>query len=63
MEKYYTVNEVAEKVNLSAKTLIRWEKNGKLKPAKRDFKGWRAYTEEDVQNILDIRYAIQQGVR
>lgn len=46
-----TISDIAEKVGVSTKTLIRWEKAGKIKKVKRDWKGWRVYLEEDLENI------------
>ncbi len=56
MEKLYTVTEVADKLNLSAKTLRRWEEAGRFTPS-RTLGGQRRYSIEDLQ-ILD---AIKHG--
>ncbi len=55
-DKLYTISEVAEKLNLSTKTLRRWENEGKF-TASRTIGGQRRYTLEDLQ-ILD---AIKHG--
>ncbi len=46
-----TITEVAEIVGISPKTIVRWEKVGKVKKAKRDWRGWRVYDEEDLHGI------------
>lgn len=46
-----TISEIAQQVGVSTKTLIRWEKAGKIRKAKRDWKGWRVYLEEDLDVI------------
>ena len=46
-----TISDIAERVGVSPKTLIRWEKAGRIKKAKRDWKGWRVYLEEDLATI------------
>ena len=46
-----TISEIAKRAGVSPKTLIRWEKIGKIRKAKRDWKGWRIYLEEDLTNI------------
>ena len=51
MEKLYTIAEVADKLNLSAKTLRRWEEAGRFTPS-RTLGGQRRYSIEDLQ-ILD----------
>lgn len=45
----YTITQVAERIGVTAKTIIRWEKAGKIKRPKRDWKGWRVYLREDVE--------------
>ena len=56
MDKLYTIIEVATKLNLSDKTLRRWEEAGKFMP-ERTLGNQRRYTLEDLQ-ILD---AIKHG--
>lgn len=41
-------------IGISPKTLMRWEKSGKVRKAKRDFRGWRVYEEDDVLKIRDF---------
>lgn len=50
-----TITEVAEIVGISPKTIIRWEKIGKVKKAKRDWRGWRVYGQEDLKSIKNFR--------
>ena len=56
MEKLYSIQEVADKLNLSAKTLRRWEEAGRFAPS-RTLGGQRRYSVEDLQ-VLD---AIKHG--
>ena len=58
MEKRMTITEVAELVGISPKTIVRWEKVGKVQKAKRDWRGWRVYTEEDLQHIKQFRETV-----
>jgi len=46
-----TITEVAEIVGISAKTLARWEKFGKISRPKRDWRGWRVYSENNLDEI------------
>ena len=46
-----TITEAADKVGVTAKTIMRWEQAGKVKKAKRDWRGWRFYTSEDVISL------------
>jgi adenine-specific DNA-methyltransferase len=49
--KRMTISEVASIVGISTKTLARWEKMGKIRKPKRDWRGWRVYEEEDLSEI------------
>ena len=51
MSKRMTITEVAGLVGISAKTLARWEKLGKIRRPKRDWRGWRVYEQEDLDEI------------
>ena len=58
MNKRMTITEVAEIVGISPKTIVRWEKLGKVRKAKRDWRGWRIYDESDLHNIKEFRETI-----
>jgi len=49
--KRLTITEVANAVGVTPRTIMRWEKAGKIKRSKRDWRGWRFYHEEDVEEI------------
>lgn len=49
--KRLTITEVANAVGITPRTIMRWEKTGKVKKPKRDWRGWRFYYEEDVKEI------------
>lgn len=46
-----TVTEVAEQLGISVKTLLRWEKAGKIRKARRDWRGWRVYEPDDMSEL------------
>jgi len=46
-----TITETAKKVGITSKTLMRWEKAGKIRKSKRDWRGWRFYEETDLVEI------------
>ncbi len=50
--KLLTSAEVAEKFGVSAKSVARWAKEGKLKAAFRTLGGHRRYRESDVEALL-----------
>ncbi|MBN2120533.1 MAG: MerR family transcriptional regulator [Candidatus Omnitrophica bacterium] len=47
-----TITQVARKLGVVPKTIMRWEKAGKIKKAKRDWRGWRVY---DPQQLAEIK--------
>ena len=58
LKKRLTITEVADLVGISPKTLARWEKVGKIKKPKRDWRGWRVYEESDVLQIKEFHETI-----
>ena len=48
---YYRTQEASKKVGISRATLFRWLKAGVLKRLSRDTRGWRLFTEEDLNKI------------
>ena len=49
-----TITQAAKKVGVTPKTLLRWEKAGKTPRAKRDWRGWRVYEEEDLNRLVEF---------
>ena len=59
MEERRTITEVAEQLGVTPKTITRWEKAGKIRAAKRDWRGWRVYSQEDLaamKNLVESVY-------
>jgi DNA-binding transcriptional MerR regulator len=50
--KVYKIKDVALRLDRSILTIKRWEKQGLLPKARKDSRGWRIYTEAEVQAIL-----------
>ena len=46
-----TITQVAEMIGVVPRTIMRWEDTGKVQRAKRDWRGWRVYTEEDLEEL------------
>ena len=46
-----SITAVAEQLGVSPKTITRWERAGKVKRAKRDWRGWRVYSPEEVEEM------------
>ena len=58
VRKRLTITEVADIVGISPKTIVRWEKVGKIRKSKRDWRGWRVYDETDVSHIREFHETI-----
>lgn len=58
IKRRLTVTEVAEIIGISAKTVMRWEKMGKIRKPKRDWRGWRVYDDQDVEQIRNFHEAV-----
>lgn len=52
MSKLYKIKDLALRLDRSILTIKRWEKQGLIPKARRDSRGWRVYTGEEVQAIL-----------
>lgn len=50
-KRYYEATEVCKKAGISRPTLFRWLKRGLLDSMHRDRRGWRLFTEEDLNKI------------
>jgi len=60
--KYYETTEVCDKVGISRPTLFRWLKRGILNKTQKDRRGWRLYTESDLNRIKaeSIRIEVEE---
>ncbi len=50
--KKYRLKDIVDKIDRDKTTLIRWENEGMIPKAKRDSRGWRYYTRDEVVNIV-----------
>ncbi|MFH0877227.1 MAG: MerR family DNA-binding transcriptional regulator, partial [Candidatus Omnitrophota bacterium] len=55
---FLTITEAADLIGVSAKTIIRWEKAGKVRRSKRDFRGWRVFDGKDIKKLKAFRETI-----
>ena len=58
-----TITEVAERLGVTPKTIMRWERNGKVSASKRDWRGWRIYDENDVERLRNFYEATYDNWR
>ena len=59
-ETRMTVTEVAERLGVTSKTIIRWEQSEKIPKAKRDWRGWRIYFQSDLEQIQGFFQAVRE---
>jgi len=52
--KKYKTSEICTRFDISRATLFRWESEGLLRGVERDWRGWRVYTEQNLQTIAKI---------
>lgn len=54
----FTITDIAEKIGVTTKTIVRWEKSGKVAKSKRDWRGWRIYDKDDLKRLKDFKETI-----
>ena len=52
--KLYKTNEVCEMFDISRATLFRWEREGVITGPPRDWRNWRVYMAENVEQIKHV---------
>ncbi len=53
-----TITDVADRIGVTPKTIVRWEKSGKVQQPKRDWRGWRIYDKQDFKKLKDFKETI-----
>ena len=56
-----TITEVADKIGVVPKTIVRWEKAGKVRKAKRDWRGWRVYSQREMKELQSFRNNVYEA--
>lgn len=54
MSKYYSINEFSKILGVSAQTLRNWDKNGKLHPHHTSTNGYRYYSHEQLNQVMNV---------
>ncbi len=54
MGKYYSINKFSQILGVSAQTLRNWDKNGKLHPHHTSNNGYRYYSQEQLNQVMNI---------
>lgn len=52
--RIYKISELARELDRSTLTIKKWEESGLIPKARRDSRGWRYYTEDDIGRIKRI---------
>ena len=55
-----TIAIVAKELGISVKTILRWERAGKIRKAPRDWRGWRVYGPEDIETLKGLFETVYQ---
>ena len=55
MSKYYSINEFSKILGVSAQTLRNWDNNGKLHPHHTSNNGYRYYSQEQLNQVMNIK--------
>lgn len=53
--KYYSINEFSKILGVSAQTLRNWDKSGKLHPHHTSSNGYRYYSHEQLNQVMNIK--------
>lgn len=59
-KRYYNISEVAAMIDVETSTLRYWEKEFPLLSPRRNVKGKRFYTDEDVEDVRMVHYLLKQ---
>lgn len=51
---YYRLNDILKKIDRNKNTFLRWEAQGLVPKAKKDSRGWRCYTENEIKKIVKL---------
>jgi hypothetical protein len=51
---YYRLKDILVQIDRNKTTVLRWEELGLIPKARRDSRGWRYYTREEVDRIVGL---------
>lgn len=66
MEKFYTISEAAEILNVNKETLRRWDRNGKFKSTRHPINNYRVYPSSKVNQLvkeLQLEYRTEEKIK
>jgi DNA-binding transcriptional MerR regulator len=53
-----TITDVADRIGVTPKTIMRWENSGKVSKPKRDWRRWRIYDKDDFKKLKAFKETI-----
>ena len=56
----YTTKQAADIVGVHKNTVLNWIRSGKIPDAQRDWKGYRVWTESDIQHLREYKTGCRQ---
>lgn len=62
MSQYYSINEFSKILGVSAQTLRNWDNNGKLHPHHTSSNGYRYYSHEQLNQVMNIKLNLDRKV-
>ena len=55
LSKYYSIHEFSKIIGVSAQTLRKWDANGKLHPHHTTVSGYRYYSDEQLNQVINVK--------
>jgi len=52
--EYIRIKDIEKIIDRDRNTILRWEREGRIPHPQKDSRGWRFYTQEDIENINDF---------
>ena len=62
MSKYYSINKFSKILGVSAQTLRNWDKKGKLHPHHTSSNGYRYYSHEQLNQVMNVKPNLDRKV-
>ncbi|HRZ87800.1 MAG TPA: MerR family transcriptional regulator [bacterium] len=54
IRRYFKIADLAREIDRTQRTVKEWEKKGLIPKPQRDSRGWRVYTEKQLQDIIRL---------
>lgn len=54
LTRYFRINDILQRIDRNKTTLLRWEAIGLIPKARRDSRGWRYYSQKQIEEIVKL---------